>query len=149
MADKGKPIKVRILGCAVAHQGTDKRGEEYTLYEIKAAREDGEVITDKKLQCFSELPVGDEVLDLIATPFQSEKHGLSFTLSRKGHSGGGGSAKRVSELQGQVTDLVERMQRVEAWIRGRGASGSVPAAAPVAAAPAAGLDERFGAEAPY
>jgi hypothetical protein len=150
---KGKPVKLIITSCTVGYQGVNKRQEDYTIYEIHACRATGEVISDKKLQSFEDLPVGPEPIELMVVPFKSEKHGLSFTLSRKGKSGSG-STQRINELQGQVTDLVDRMQRVEGWIRSR-SQQSAPQSAPVATAPAAqtsqqaSLDERFGADAPY
>lgn len=149
---KGQPVRLRIRSCTVGYQGVNKRGDDYTIYEIQAAREDGEVITDKKLRSFEELPVGDDLLDLTVVPFNSEKHGLSFTLSRKT------KVSKTAELQAKVTELTGRLERVEGWIRKHHAEAGgatapsaapPPQAQPAASGAQADLDARFGAEAPF
>lgn len=151
MADqKGQPVKLVITSCTVGYEGKNKREEDYTIYEVQATR-DGVAITDKKLRSFEDLPVGPEPQDLMVVPFKSEKHGVSFTLSRRG-KGGSGKTQQINELQAQVKDLTGRLERVESWIRQRaaGTQGAPPRpTVDEAVAGMSNLDQRFGAEAPY
>lgn len=151
MADKPKarPVKLTITTCSQVYSGKNSKGDDYTIYEVTANRENGEPIGDKKLRSFEDLPTG-ELLDLTVTPFNSDKYGLSYTLARKG--GKVSSHQRINELQAVVTDLGERVRRLET----AGARGTVPAASPPPApAPVAqdssraDLDERFGAAPPF
>lgn len=151
---KGQPVRLRILSVQVGYQGINKRGEDYTIYEISAARESGEIIEDKKLRSFEELKASDELQDLVVVPFKSEKHGVSYTLSRKNRKGG---SQKYEELSARVEELAGKLQAVEAWIRqNAGGAAAAPAAQPVAAASQAheeqrrtDLDERFGAAPPF
>ncbi len=149
MADKpkGTPMKLRITSCASVYQGINKRGDDYCIYELSAAKEDGTGV-DQKLRSFEELPVG-ELLDLTVTPFHSEKHGTSFTLSRKNKPGGGGSSRKVEELTQFVQAIDERLKRLELL---QASPAEVPAApGPIAGEAVGGqsLDERFGADVPF
>lgn len=110
---KGRLTKLRITGCASVYQGVNKRGDDYSIFEITAVREGGEVVNEK-LRSFEELPVSGELVELMVTPFDSDKHGRSYTLSRKNK--GPGSSRKVEELGFFVSAIDERLKRVEAQV---------------------------------
>jgi hypothetical protein len=143
-------MRLRITSCSSVYSGVNTRGDDYTIYEVQAAKETGEVV-DQKLRSFEELPVG-EILDLTVTPFKSEKHGLSYTLARK-NKPGGGSSRKIEELTAFVGAIDERLKLVEGRLMGPPAAAA-PAAVPQAAPAAQGsggqsLDERFGDVPPF
>jgi hypothetical protein len=167
--DDKKVTRLKIETCTVGYSGVTKneRKEPFTIYEITAHRMDGSKVQET-LRSFEDLPLGEPV-ELTVTPFPSEKYGMSYTLALKNKVG---NTQRLNELQAQVADLSERLQRVEAWARSTSAraSGVTPeaATAPGGAdtrvpeqvaheehlATAAqdrqvDLNTRFGAEAPY
>jgi hypothetical protein len=151
MADKkSTPMRLRITSCSSVYSGINTRGDDYTIYEVQAAKETGEVV-DQKLRSFEELPVG-EVLDLTVTPFKSEKHGLSYTLARK-NKPAGGSSRKVEELTAFVGAIDERLKLVEGRLMGppaAPASAAVPQAAPAGQGSGGqSLDERFGDVPPF
>ena len=154
MADKPKstPMRLRITSCSAAVSGTSESGQDWTIFEIAAAKETGEIV-DQKLRAFEELPIG-EVLDLMVAPYKL-KDGMSYTLSRKNKpkSSGGGSSRKVEELTAFVGAIDERLKLVEGRLMGPPAAAA-PAAVPQAAPAAQGsggqsLDERFGDVPPF
>ena len=142
---KGRPTKLRITGCTSVYQGVNKRGDDYQIFEITATKETGELVNEK-LRSFEELPVSGELIELMVTPFHSEKHGTSYTLSRKNKVS---SSRKVEELQHFVSAIDERLKRVEAAL-GSQLAPQVTEPSGAQRDPSSGqtLDERFG-EVPF
>lgn len=133
------------------YAGRNQKGDEYQIYEVEAAKPDGSLVNEK-LRAFTALPSGQEV-DVTVVPFDSEKHGRSYTLHLKG-ARSAGSTGQLNELREEVSaqremiaKLVERLNRVESALDGLLRNGDRPArqASPEVAA----LDAEFGKEAPW
>lgn len=110
MADekpKGRPTRLRVTSCTQVYAGKNSRGDDYTIYEVEAVRGDGEAVTEK-LRSFENLPL--EVLDLTVVPYRSQKHGLSYTLSRRSKPN---NSKRLDEMEELVASLVTRIEALE------------------------------------
>src|ERR1700683_1321956 len=101
---KSRDMRLKILSCRQAYQGRNKRGDEFTIYEIEASKPDGTPINEK-LRAFSTLPIGQEV-DVTVTPYNSEQYGKSFTLALKGSKSGNFSAaiNELTEAQAELTN---------------------------------------------
>lgn len=104
---KGRPTRLRITSCMAVYTGTNQRGDQYTIHEVEAVKGDGSPVNEK-LRSFENLPL--EVLDLMVVPYRSQKHGLSYTLSRRSKPN---TAARVKELEELVRDLLTRVEALE------------------------------------
>jgi hypothetical protein len=146
--DDKKVTRLKIETCTVGYSGVTKneRKEPFTIYEITAHRMDGSKVQET-LRSFEDLPLGEPV-ELTVTPFPSEKYGMSYTLALKNKVG---NTQRLNDLQAQVQDLSERLQRVEAGMAGRAEPmpQGVDSRAPQQIAHEKSLDERFGADPPF
>lgn len=109
---KGRSTRLRITSCTQVYVAKNSRGDEYSIYEIEAVKGDGTPVKEK-LRSFDNLPL--EVLDLTVVPYRSQKHGLSYTLSRRNRPN---NTKRITELEELVADLVTRVAALEARKRG-------------------------------
>lgn len=104
---KSKPTRLLITSCVAVYTGKNRRGDEYTIYEVKACKESGETI-EEKLTSFEDLPV--ELLDVTVTPYDSAEHGRSYTLARQGRVS---TSRQIKELRGIIDGLVERVVELE------------------------------------
>jgi hypothetical protein len=95
--------RLRILACAPAYQDKDHR---FTIYEVRAERENGEPVSEK-LRCFSSLPIGT-LVDVTVREHVSHEHGRSFMLYAAD-----GLLERVSALEGLVAGLLRRVEELE------------------------------------
>jgi hypothetical protein len=145
---KGRDMTLRILACRHVYHGKNTRGDEYDIYEIDAAKLDGSSINEK-LRSFAILPVGQEI-EVTVTPFNSERHGRSFTLQPKG--------SRAASAQGQINELREQVDMQRAMIASlvkrvdvlETLAGSLNGVAQTRGqTPTAELAEKFGDEAPW
>lgn len=100
--------RLRITGCSPVYHGTHDNGVEFTIYEVVAVGEDGRSI-GAKLRSFEELPVG-ETLDVLVSKYESQKYGVSFTLSRKNKVG---TRQLVEALTQRVEQLAARVAELE------------------------------------
>lgn len=110
MAQQGKKVTMRIIDCKQVYHGHNKKGDEYTIHEVRAAKIDGELINEK-LRSFSMLPVG-QTIEVTVVPFNSEQHGKSFTLYPTSSKSGGGTTAQVNELTTQVEQQREMIQKL-------------------------------------
>lgn len=147
---------MKVVGCRQVYNGRNKAGEDYAIYEIDAQRpQDGQLI-DEKLRSFTALPIG-QVAEFTVTPFDSEKHGRSYTLHPKGGSRKASAIEAVNELRTEVTELYERVrvltERVNELEAPRNRAVEAAARAEIAAPPVqAGdseLDAAFGEAPPF
>lgn len=146
---QGKKTQIRVTDCRHVYSGVNQRGDQYSIYEIDAVRpRDGGKI-DQKMRCFTALPVG-QVIDVTAVPFESERHGKSYTLYPE-TGPKMSTTQQINELQeqlvhlrGRVQSLAERLELVEA----RGVGGGVAPTEPPSEQ-SRELDAQFGADAPW
>lgn len=116
-------MTLKILACRQVYSGRNPRGDEYTIYEVDAANAQGAQI-NQTLRSFQPLPIGQQV-EVTVTPFESEKHGKSYTLHLKGRKGGGSTERvnelveLVEELTARVGTLTGRLDAIEAMVGGR------------------------------
>lgn len=110
MANENREVRLRITGCTPVFQGRSG-SVEYSLHEVTATKENGEAI-EERLTSFEDLPVG-EVLDLVVSPHNSEKHGKSYKLARRHRRS---SSERLDKLERRVTDLTERLELIEQFL---------------------------------
>src|SRR3974390_510710 len=102
--------QLKIVSCQQVYSGTNSNGHHYTIFEVTAARPDtGEPIKEK-LRSFVALPCGETRLWTV-TPFESERHGRSFTLHRKQSTNTTG---QVNELKERLAALEQRVAELEA-----------------------------------
>lgn len=148
---QGKDMTLKIVGCRHVYAGRNQRGDDYAIYEVEAAKLDGQLVREK-LRAFTSLPIGQE-LEVTVVPFDSDQYGRSFTLYPKG-SRSTGATQQMNELRGEVTaqremiaHLVNRVAELEAWV-GQLGNGSRSQATPPSAN-GAELDARFGGDAPW
>jgi hypothetical protein len=100
-----RPARVKILACRHVYTGRNQLNHQYRIYEVDAAREDGSLIREK-LRAFEPLPVG-EVVDVMVSPYNSERHGKSFTLTPRTPEGEGQASG------GQLGKIAEAMEKTE------------------------------------
>ena len=120
-----RDMQLKIVACQQVYSGLNPKGHRYTIFEISAAKVDGTLINEK-LRSFEALPVG-ETMEVTVTPFESERHGRSFTLHRKVSNNATGQVNDLKEviatLEARITALVENgarlERRVEALEQGR------------------------------
>lgn len=110
-----KDMRLKIMACRQVYTGRNPRGDEYTIYEIDAANMQGQKI-NQKLRSFEALPIGQDI-DVTVTPFDSERHGRSYTLHVKGRKGGG-SQQQINDLREVVEELRRRNAALEERIAG-------------------------------
>jgi len=146
MAERaGRKMKLTITECRHVYTGVNKKGDSYDIFEIEASKA-GERINEK-LRSFDALTVGVET-EVNVVPFESEKHGKSFTLYPIGASKARSTSEGLNELRAEVAELGERVRLLFARVDGlqqmlKGApAGTTPAAN-------AALDEKFGEDAPW
>lgn len=142
---KGRAVRLRVTSCTHGYTGKNARGDDYTIYEVEACKVtgEGEPVTEK-LRSFEDLPC--EVLDLTVVPFHSEKHGTSYTLSRRNKPK---SAELIAAQQKEIEGLKSRLEHIENFLRTapwRQQQQPQQQQEPEPAAVANDLDQRFGAE---
>lgn len=108
---KGRPTRLIVTSCAEVYVGYNSHGDKYVIHEVEATRENGEPINEV-LRSFENLPVG-EVLDVNVTPYESTKHGKSFTITRRNKPS---SSQQIKELKSVIETLTERVERLEAKV---------------------------------
>lgn len=104
---------VKILACRQVYTGRNPRGDQYTIYEVDAANQNGAVINEK-LRSFEPMPIGQTV-EVTVTPFDSEQYGRSYTLHLKSASRKN-TPELLNELQAEVQALTQRLNQVEATL---------------------------------
>lgn len=115
MAAEGKLVKMRIVGCRQIYSGVNGKGDQYTIWEVNATKENGEPIREK-LRSFTALRVGT-TQELRVVPFNSDRHGRSFTLfqdSPRTKPPAEGLAEEVQQLKQAVEALTGRVAQLEA-----------------------------------
>lgn len=114
MAETGKSFqtKLTVTSKEVAHQGTSKKGNPFTIWEVFAVDEAGQPV-EHKLRTFEDLPEG-ELLSVKAEEYVDDRRGTTYTLStgrprntNPSRGSEGGLAQSVDELRARV-DLLER-----------------------------------------
>lgn len=146
---QGRDMRLKITSCRQVYTGRNAKGDAYTIFEIGASR-NGQPINEK-LRSFTPFPIDAEV-DVTVTPFESERHGRSFTLHPKGQDSKPSTQQQLnelreftSELQQRVAALMGRMADLEARV---GSNVMQPPAAPPQASSTA-LGAQFGEDAPW
>jgi hypothetical protein len=124
-ADKFQ-TKLIVTQSKVTHSGKTSSGGSYNLYQVIATRPDGAPIPFN-LRSFEDLPT-NEVLDVECEIYRSQQYGDSYTVKRIGGS------PKTATLGKSVDELRERVERIEAFLQGRGEFGG-SAAQPAQAQP--------------
>jgi len=151
----GKETKLKITRCTAMYHGKNTKGDEYSIYDIDAEHVEGPKAGQKvneKLRSFTSMPVG-AVIEVTVVPYESERHGKSYTLYPK-ESVRRGNTEAINELREEVGRLGEtirilhgRVTSLEA-LADANVRSSATGTAPVTAS-AAALNEQFGAEPPF
>jgi hypothetical protein len=143
-------MTLKILACRHVYSGKNQRGDDYEIYEVDAANAQGEQIK-QKLRSFSALPIGQDV-EVTVTKFESERHGKSYTLNRKGRQQGAGNQRQINDMwtelerQGKlIANLANRVSGLEAGQT----LASIGTSEPRPQGNGEALDQRFGQEAPW
>lgn len=165
---QGRKMQLRIIDCKPVYHGTNNKGDDYTIHEVRASKTDGTLINEK-LRSFTALPVG-QTIEVTVVPYKSKEYGKSFTLYPSNQKSAGTTAavndlgEQVKELQERSAKLSQRVSELERIVgemlrdEGRNVGAVIDAAMGAPAAPAApaqdpalvaSLDERFGADAPF
>jgi hypothetical protein len=144
-------MTLKIMACRHVYSGTNGEQQQYNIFEIDAAKPDGQIVNEK-LRSFVTLPIG-ELIEVTVTPFESEKYGKSFTLYPKGQSratGNTAAMNRMREeldvLQATVATLAQRVGELE---HAREGQLRTEAQAPTRSSTNAELDAQFGGDAPW
>jgi hypothetical protein len=106
------------------YQGVTRKNTPYKLHQVIATKVDGTPIPHN-LRSFSDLPKS-VVIEVECTLHRSEQYGDSYTIEMKG-------GNQVVTLEEQVKALQERVEKIEAFLSGRGefvGSATEPATAP-------------------
>lgn len=101
--------KLTVTSCEVTHQGTNKKGEPYTIYEVHAVGEDG-LPVEESLRSFAELPIG-ELKTYTIQPYDHERYGRSYTLSLP--KAGSRLGPKVDQLRKELDELTKRVDALE------------------------------------
>lgn len=105
----GRASRLRITSCTQVYHGQNARGDQYTIYEVEATRENGAPVRER-LRSFENLPL--ELIEVMVVPYRSAKFGISYTLSRRNRPN---SAERIAEL----TQRADGLDRVVAELKSR------------------------------
>lgn len=115
--------KLLIEECKPVHSGHNRKGTPYTIYDIRAAREDRSPLPTQpdgspmKLRSFEAFPVG-QIVEVVIEPYNSEQYGQSFTLKSVGGAKQQGNTQVINELREQIDEIFKRIaalwRRVEA-----------------------------------
>lgn len=105
------------------HSGTNNSGAPYTIYQVIANRQNGELI-DLNLRSFEELPK-NQLITVTVEKYDNPRYGVSYTVSLKGKKSGLGA--KVAKLE---ADLKVLEQRVAALEQRGGGSSSAPTSVP-------------------
>lgn len=125
--------KLAVSSCNAVHNGTNKNGNPFTIYEVEAVGENGQGV-DQKLRSFDDLTsfVG-QLVEYDIESYESTKHGVSYTLkppeALRAKSGQGGLAASLDALRARVDAIEARLGQAPA------AAGFTPTSQP---APAVG-----------
>jgi hypothetical protein len=147
---ESRDTRIKVLACRHAYTGHNRRGDEFTIYEIEASKPDGTPIREK-LRSFTSLPIGQEI-DVTVRPYNSEQYGRSFTIAPKGKrsSNFAEAINDLTEHQAETDDrLVKLTQRVKELEEQVGQLLSGRPAPPPTPPPESALDEKFGKDAPW
>jgi hypothetical protein len=117
-----KDMTLRIQACRQVYAGVNPRGDRYTIFEVDAVTQSGVEIrepdgTSAKLRAFEPLPVG-QLVEVTVSVFHSERHGKSYTLSRRGHGGGPTTSEQVANLAEKVKELEGKVGSLTNVVRG-------------------------------
>lgn len=126
--------KIIVTDQKQIHQGRNRNGGEYTIFQVIAQKESGEPISqDMNLRSFDQLPK-NQVIEVEVEEYNSEQYGTSYTVSQKGKRRGSGLAKKVDEMMAALKRLNARLEAVERAVGVAGtqqpASTQPPPAAP-------------------
>jgi hypothetical protein len=89
------------------HTGTNQKTQrEYTIWQIRARKMDGQEIKQYPLRSFDKLPL-NEPIEVEAQLYDGGSYGISYTLKplQKTNSSSGGLGPRVEALEAQVAAL--------------------------------------------
>lgn len=98
---------MKVVACRPIYQGRNATNHSYTIYEVEAQNQQGQLITEK-LRSFDQLPIGDTVT-VTVVPFESEAWGRAFTLHLKTPKGED-IESRLKKLEAHITELVSMVQ---------------------------------------
>lgn len=153
---EGRRTTVKVIDCKPVYHGTNKKGDQYSIYEIRASKADGTLINEK-LRSFTALPIGQSVA-VTVVPYKSEQYGQSFTLYPTNEKGAGTTAE-VNDLNERYEQLRQSHGKLEARVadlerivgellRDEGRSAAQPAS-PHDPEHTAALDAAFGVDPPF
>lgn len=109
---KKRKLTLRVTSQVAITTFANKKGSgEVTLYAVEAEDADGNKLDDN-FRSFAELEIG-RLTEYEAEDYHHEKYGKSITLSRPRHN----TAQRVTDLEGLVEELQERLTKVEGQLR--------------------------------
>lgn len=152
MATQGQKRTVKIIDCKPVYHGTNVKGHEYTIHEIRAAKPDGSLIGEK-MRSFTALPIG-QAIEVTVVPYSSDQYGKSFTLYPTNEKGTGTTAEvndlneryeQLRESHGKLQERVVALERVVGeLLRDDARIRNEPADSDTAA-----LDAAFGVDPPF
>lgn len=100
--------KLTITGCKDVYHGTNNKGNDYTIYEVQATDEHGQVV-QQTLKSFEQLDIGLSA-EFTVEKYDGGQHGISYTIKRQREKLG----PRVEKLEEQVIPgLVARIEHLE------------------------------------
>jgi hypothetical protein len=94
--------KLTIMGCKDVYHGKNQKGADFTIYEIQATNEQGQVVQET-LKSFDELPVGLQA-EFEVERYDGGQHGISYTLKRVRPKLG----PRVEALEERIIPALEK-----------------------------------------
>jgi hypothetical protein len=127
--------RLTITGCRSVYQGTNRKGDPYTIYEIGATDEAGQII-QQTLKSFDELAIGLSA-EFEIDPYDGGQHGWSYTLKQIRPKLG----PRVQYLEEIIyPNLLARIEQVERQlgISSQPPRPPIPEGSPVEPPPAQG-----------
>lgn len=90
--------------------GTNAKQQPYTIYQVRARKQDGQEITAFPLRSFENLKLHEEI-DVECKLYDGgAQYGVSYTIKRlTGAKPGGADAERVAHLEKQMREVFDRL----------------------------------------
>lgn len=106
-----KVAQVKVVACREVYAGVNGKGDRYRIFEVNATRPDGTPIREK-MRSFGPMQVGSTV-EVRVVPFDSERHGRSYTLYPKDGTRSGAQQGEIDRLKEAVAALAGRVEALE------------------------------------
>lgn len=118
---------LEIVACVEGYKGSGQEGSNYTIYNVTAKDQAGNVISHK-LSSFENLPTGVGEFEVSPYPPGTTPTHPDFKNFTVRTSGGKGSmGKKVDALREELAAAVQRIDRLEEEVKRLGTGSPVPA----------------------